>query len=53
MIVIFMGVLGGAFAHGVIGLFVGPIILAVSWDLDLAWLQQEDASTPMKATPDT
>ena len=53
MIVIFIGVLGGAIEHGVIGLFVGPIILAVSWELVLAWLQQEDVSPPLEATPDT
>jgi predicted PurR-regulated permease PerM len=53
MIVIFIGVLGGAIAHGVIGLFVGPIILAVSWELVLAWFQQEDVSLSLEGTPDT
>jgi predicted PurR-regulated permease PerM len=31
MLVIFVGVLGGMIAHGIVGLFVGPIILAVTW----------------------
>jgi hypothetical protein len=32
-----MGVLGGTLAHGIVGLFVGPIILAVAWELLMAW----------------
>lgn len=52
MIVIFIGVLGGAIAHGVIGLFVGPIILAVSWELILAWVGQEEALLSGKIAPD-
>ena len=37
MAVIFAGVLGGVLAHGVIGIFVGPIVLAISWELLMAW----------------
>jgi predicted PurR-regulated permease PerM len=37
MPVILVGVLGGALAHGVIGLFVGPIVLSLSWQLLLVW----------------
>jgi predicted PurR-regulated permease PerM len=32
-----IGVIGGALAYGISGLFLGPIILAVSWDLIIAW----------------
>ena len=42
-IVIFLGVLGGGIAHGVIGLFIGPIILAVMWELIAAWVEREEA----------
>jgi predicted PurR-regulated permease PerM len=52
MIVIFIGVLGGVIAHGIIGLFAGPIILAVSWELALAWVEQEEGPLPGKAGPD-
>ena len=38
MLVIFVGVLGGALAHGLIGLFVGPIVLAVAYELLLLWV---------------
>jgi len=37
VLVIFMGVLGGTLAHGIVGLFVGPIVLAVAWELLMAW----------------
>ena len=41
MLVIFIGVLGGMIAHGIVGLFVGPIILAVAWQLMMAWIREE------------
>jgi predicted PurR-regulated permease PerM len=43
MLVIFIGVLGGMIAHGIVGLFVGPIILAVAWELMMAWIREERA----------
>ena len=42
-LVIFIGLMGGVVAHGIIGLFVGPIVLAVTWELIAAWLKQEEA----------
>jgi predicted PurR-regulated permease PerM len=44
MLVIFIGVLGGMLAHGIVGLFVGPIILAVAWELMMAWIREDQAS---------
>ena len=41
MLVIFIGVLGGTLAHGIVGLFVGPIILAVGWELLVAWMRED------------
>ncbi|WP_439367983.1 AI-2E family transporter [Bradyrhizobium sp. PMVTL-01] len=38
-LVILIGVIGGTLAHGIIGLFIGPIILAVAWELAAAWIQ--------------
>ena len=49
MLVIFIGVLGGMIAHGILGLFVGPIILAVAWQLMMAWIREERTET---APPD-
>lgn len=37
MPVIFVGIVGGTLAHGIIGVFVGPIVLAVAWELLVAW----------------
>ena len=44
-LVIFIGVLGGTLAHGIVGLFVGPIILAVGWELLMAWGREEPVGT--------
>jgi predicted PurR-regulated permease PerM len=41
MLVIFIGVVGGTLAHGIIGLFIGPIVLAVGWELLAAWMRDE------------
>ena len=38
MLLVVLGVFGGAIAFGFIGLFVGPVLLAVSWRLTNAWL---------------
>jgi predicted PurR-regulated permease PerM len=37
-IVIFLGVVGGTVAYGLIGLFLGPIVLGVFYDLLVAWV---------------
>ena len=34
---IIIGVFGGMFSYGIMGLFLGPIIVAVSWQLILEW----------------
>jgi predicted PurR-regulated permease PerM len=45
MIVILLGALGGTLAHGMIGLFVGPVILSVAWELSAAWFSIDRAAT--------
>lgn len=44
MLVILLGAIGGMLAFGVIGLFVGAIVLALGYELFLAWLNQNQAS---------
>ena len=44
-VVIFIGVIGGTLAHGIVGLFIGPIILAVAWELLTAWVRDDRAIT--------
>jgi predicted PurR-regulated permease PerM len=43
MPVILVGVLGGTVAAGITGLFLGPIVLAVIWELLLPWLREPQA----------
>jgi predicted PurR-regulated permease PerM len=43
MLVIFIGAIGGTLSHGIIGLFVGPIVLAVAWELLVTWVREDDA----------
>lgn len=38
MLVIFIGVVGGTLASGIIGLFVGPVVLALGYKLLVAWV---------------
>jgi predicted PurR-regulated permease PerM len=37
MLVILTGVIGGTLTHGMVGLFLGPIVLAVFYELVVAW----------------
>ncbi|MCC7256753.1 MAG: AI-2E family transporter YdiK [Gammaproteobacteria bacterium] len=38
LLLIFAGVIGGLLTLGVLGIFVGPVVLAVSWRLLQAWV---------------
>jgi predicted PurR-regulated permease PerM len=42
LIMIFAGVIGGLIAFGVIGLFIGPVMLAVTYTLLKAWVSGSD-----------
>ena len=42
-LVIFIGVVGGTLAHGIVGLFIGPIILSLAWELTVAWIRADRA----------
>jgi predicted PurR-regulated permease PerM len=46
MPVILIGVIGGLLVHGLIGLFVGPIVLAIAWELVQAWTRDEIDDDP-------
>lgn len=43
MLLIIAGVIGGLFAFGLVGIFVGPVVLAVSFTLLQAWLNEVPA----------
>lgn len=45
LLLIFAGVIGGLISFGIIGIFVGPVVLAVSYTLLQAWLVEADETT--------
>ena len=42
MIVILIGAIGGLLLHGIVGLFVGPVVLAVMYQLYFYWVNAEE-----------
>jgi predicted PurR-regulated permease PerM len=47
LLLIFAGVIGGLFAFGLLGLFVGPVLLAVAYTLLDSWVSEvSDADIP-------
>jgi len=44
MLVILIGAIGGAITQGIIGLFVGAVVLALGYELFTAWLMPEDTA---------
>jgi predicted PurR-regulated permease PerM len=51
LLLIFAGVIGGLITLGIIGLFVGPVVLTVTYTLVKAWVSGEDA--PQSAATDS
>jgi hypothetical protein len=43
--IIFAGVIGGLIAFGIVGLFIGPVILAVTYTLLKAWINEHKSET--------
>lgn len=46
MLLVFAGVIGGLMAFGLIGLFAGPVVLAVAHTLLIAWINDGEPATP-------
>jgi predicted PurR-regulated permease PerM len=46
LLLILAGVIGGLIAFGLIGIFLGPMILAVAYTLFRAWLSEVDGLEP-------
>jgi predicted PurR-regulated permease PerM len=59
LLLIMAGVIGGVLAFGVVGLFIGPVLLAVTWTLLVAWVGDLDraqggpSSSPSSAEGDS
>jgi predicted PurR-regulated permease PerM len=45
MPVILLGAIGGMILSGIVGLFVGAVVLAVGYTLFMAWLHPEEANS--------
>jgi predicted PurR-regulated permease PerM len=50
LLIVFLGVVGGLFAFGIIGIFIGPVVLAVSYSLLDDWMK---SAPPSQSPPPT
>ena len=50
LLLVFMGVLGGVLAFGFIGVFLGPVVLAVAYSLLSEWAKPVPPSDESTAT---
>jgi predicted PurR-regulated permease PerM len=46
LLLIFAGVIGGLLSFGLVGIFVGPVVLAVAWTLLQSWLDEGEVPPP-------
>ncbi|MHC4930750.1 MAG: AI-2E family transporter [Planctomycetota bacterium] len=51
MLVILIGAIGGMMSMGILGLFIGAVVLAVGYQLFQLWLKREIPETAEAATP--
>ena len=51
LLLIIAGVIGGLLALGVVGLFIGPVVLAVAYTLLVAWVQGGNAAAIATPAP--
>ena len=49
LLIIFVGAIGGVLTSGILGLFVGPVVLALGYTLFTAWLKEGPEPTPEAA----
>ena len=49
MLVILIGAIGGAFTAGIIGLFIGAVVLAIGYELLVNWMAPDAESAPAEA----
>jgi predicted PurR-regulated permease PerM len=53
LLLVFAGVIGGLLALGLIGIFVGPVVLAVADTLLNAWIDADLKAPPAAEPPET
>jgi predicted PurR-regulated permease PerM len=52
MLIVFLGAIGGMLSAGVLGLFVGPVVLVVTFTLAQAWARQVPEPKRFDAAPE-
>ena len=52
MLVILLGAIGGAMFAGIIGLFIGAIVLALGYEILVAWMETDELNNPRQAAQD-
>lgn len=52
MTVVFVGAIGGFISYGIIGLFVGAVVLVLGYKLILAWLDNTPATRVLPSAPE-
>ena len=53
MLVILLGAIGGAILSGIIGLFVGAVVLALGYEILKAWMETDELNNPKQLSIDT
>jgi predicted PurR-regulated permease PerM len=51
LLLILAGVIGGLLAFGLLGIFLGPTVLAITYTLLLAWLAEGEEAEPLMVPP--
>lgn len=51
MLVILLGAIGGAILSGVLGLFVGAVVLALGYTILMAWMATDEFNNPRQDAP--
>jgi predicted PurR-regulated permease PerM len=51
-LVIFLGAIGGMLAYGIIGLFIGAVVLSLGYKLYEAWLEETPSLEVASDTPE-
>ena len=49
MLVILLGAIGGAILSGIIGLFVGAVVLALGYEILRAWMETDELKHPRES----
>jgi len=50
LMLILIGVIGGLLTFGLVGIFIGPVVLAVTYTLMMAWLNESLAQQPIDSS---